>query len=62
MKENIWPKIKALESMPRFKGLGDNMQSESEDWNMWFDVEKAENAKFPGDYQKIFYNILEYIG
>ncbi len=50
--ESIWPKIKALESMPRFKGLGDNMQSDSDDWQSWFDVEKAESAKLPGDYEK----------
>lgn len=50
--ESIWPKIKALEGMPQFKGLGDNMQSDSEDWCTWFDVEKAETAKFPGEYEK----------
>jgi len=53
MPESIWPKIKALESMPRFKGLGDNMQSDSEDWCAWFDIEKAETAKFPGDYEQV---------
>ena len=50
--DNIWPKIKALESLPRFKGIGDNMQSDSDDWNAWFDIEKAEEAKFPGEYEK----------
>ena len=49
--ESIWPKLKALETMSRFKGLGDNMQSESEEWNMWFDNEKAEIAKPPGEYE-----------
>lgn len=50
--ESIWPKIKALESMSRFKGLGDNMQSDSDDWCAWFDAEKPETAKLPGEYQK----------
>ncbi|GMH84222.1 hypothetical protein TrST_g13493, partial [Triparma strigata] len=48
----IWPKIKALESMAAFKGLGDNMQSDSDDWSAFFDDEKAEKAKIPGDYEK----------
>ncbi len=52
MPESIWPKIKALEALPAFKGIGDNMQSESEEWSKWFEDEKAENAKLPGDYQK----------
>lgn len=50
--ENIWPRIKALETMSRFKGLGDNMQSDSEEWCSWFDSEKAEVAVLPGEYQK----------
>ena len=41
MDENIWKKVKALESMPRFKGIGDSMQSDSDDWGAWFDVEKG---------------------
>uniref|UniRef100_A0A7S2QUS9 Uncharacterized protein n=1 Tax=Triparma pacifica TaxID=91992 RepID=A0A7S2QUS9_9STRA len=52
MSEAIWGKIKALESMSSFKGLGDNMQSDSDDWRVWFDDEKAEKAKMPGDYEK----------
>jgi len=48
----IWPKIKALESQKRFNSLGDNMQSDSDDWLKWFDSEKPEDAKMPGDYQK----------
>ena len=52
MPEAIWPKVKALENMAAFKGLGDNMQSDSDDWNVFFDDEKAENAKLPGDYEK----------
>ena len=50
--ENLWPKIKGLESMKRFKGLGDNMQGDSDAWSSWFDKEKAEAAVLPGEYQK----------
>jgi len=48
----IWPKIKALETLKRFAGLGDNMQSDSDAWQRWFDSEMSEVAKLPGDYQK----------
>lgn len=49
---SIWPRIKALESLKRYQGLGDNMQSDSDEWQKWFDSEMPEVAKFPGDYQK----------
>jgi len=52
MTEAVWGKIKALEGMGSFKALGDNMQSDSDDWKAWFDDEKAEKAKMPGDYEK----------
>jgi len=48
----IWPRVKALENVKRFASLGDNMQSESDDWQKWFDAEMPEVAKLPGDYQK----------
>ena len=49
----IWPRIKALEGLKRYQGLGDSMQSDSDEWQKWFDGEMPEVAKFPGDYQKI---------
>jgi dynein heavy chain len=49
----IWPRIKALEGMKRYMGLGDSMQSDSDEWQRWFDGETPEVAKFPGEYQKI---------
>ena len=48
----IWPKVKALEGLKRFTGLGDNMQSDTDEWQKWFDSEMPEQAKLPGDYQK----------
>ncbi|CAM9625284.1 unnamed protein product, partial [Phaeothamnion confervicola] len=50
--ENLWPKVKALEGLKRFQNLGDAMQSDSDDWQAWFDDEKAEAAKLPGDLEK----------
>merc|ERR1712054_222407 len=47
--ENLWPKVKYLEGLKVFNGLGDIMQSDSDDWQEWFDNEHAENAKIPGD-------------
>lgn len=52
MDENIWKKVKALESMPRFKGIGDSMQSDSDDWETWFEVEKVEEADIPGSFKE----------
>ena len=48
----IWPRVKALEGLKRFGNLGDNIQSDSDDWQRWFDSEMPEVAKLPGDYQK----------
>jgi len=48
----IWPKVKALEGLKKFGNIGDNMQSDSDDWLKWFDSEMPESAKLPGDYQK----------
>lgn len=52
MPEAIWPRVKALEGLKRFLGLGDNMHSDSDEWQAWFDNPVPESAKLPGDYQK----------
>ena len=52
MPEQLWPKIKALEGLKQFSGLGDAMHSDSDDWLQWFDGATPEVAKFPGDWQK----------
>jgi dynein heavy chain, axonemal len=52
LSDSVWPKIKALEGLKRFSGLGDNMQSDSDDWMAFFDSEMPEIAKLPGDYQR----------
>lgn len=51
MNESIWAKVKALESMPRFKGIGDYMQGESDEWSAWFDIEKVEEVDIPGEFK-----------
>ena len=37
-------------------GLGDNMQSDNDEWQRWFDSEMPEIAKLPGDYQNCLSN------
>ena len=52
MSDTIWPKIKQIEGLPKLKGLGDNMQNESDDWKEWFNLPAPESSKMPGDYEK----------
>ena len=57
----IWPRIKALEGLKIFSTLGDNMQSDSDYWEKWFNSECPEATKLPGDYQKdvnTFYRLI----
>jgi dynein heavy chain, axonemal len=42
MPESLWPRVKALEGLKRFANLGDNMQSDSDEWLKWFDNEQPE--------------------
>jgi dynein heavy chain len=60
MPEAIWPKIKNLETLKVFSGLGDMMQADSDDWLVFFDNEHCETAKIPGDLKDIaiFHKIL----
>jgi dynein heavy chain len=53
MTESMWAKVKALEGMKCFNGLGDAMQADCDEWRIWFDNEQAENAKIPGDFKDI---------
>jgi dynein heavy chain len=60
MPELIWPKVKNLEKLKFFNGLGDMMQADSDDWLGYFDNEHCESAKVPGDLKdiSIFHKIL----
>jgi dynein heavy chain len=49
----VWSRVKGLGGYAKFKNLGDNMQGDSDDWQVWFDQPKPEDAKLPGDYQKV---------
>jgi dynein heavy chain len=51
--EALWPRIKALEGMKAFQGLGDAMQNEEDDWHKWFDNAQCENAKIPGEFKDL---------
>ena len=45
--EALWPKIKALEGLKQFSGLGAAMHSDSDDWLAWFDgADAASNLNF----------------
>jgi dynein heavy chain len=50
--EAVWSKVKALEGLPHFKGLGDAMQADTDDWRAWFDLPSPELAKVPGEFDK----------
>jgi len=50
--ESAWAKIKCLQGLPCFNRLGDDMQTDSDEWSDWFDVENVENAQLPGTYDK----------
>ncbi|KAA0166994.1 hypothetical protein FNF28_02917 [Cafeteria roenbergensis] len=50
---HIWPRVKALEKVkPVFEKLGDDMQTDSEEWKAWFDDEACEVRPPPGDYKE----------
>jgi dynein heavy chain len=48
----VWTRVKGLEGYPKFKNIGDSMQSDADDWQVWFDSPVPELSKLPGDYQK----------
>jgi dynein heavy chain len=60
MPEPLWPKVKFLEGMKIFKGLGDIMQTDTDEWQKWFDNEKAELEAPPGDLKDLseFHRLL----
>jgi len=50
MPESVWPKIKGLEALKQFKGLGDIMQTDYDDWEHWFELEYPDLEPCPGDF------------
>ena len=50
MPNYVWSRVKGLEHLEQFRGLGDNMISDCDDWKIWFDAEKPEESPMPGDY------------
>jgi hypothetical protein len=50
--EYTWPKLKASEGeKQRFRGLGDDLQSDNDEWCESFDVKIA---PLPSDYEQTF--------
>ncbi|KAF1335374.1 Dynein heavy chain, partial [Globisporangium splendens] len=49
----LWSKIKALEALKCFQGLGDAIQNDPDEWRKWFATEDAERQKLPGDFVKL---------
>jgi len=60
MPESVWSRVKALEALPTFEKLGDDMMGDSDDWQQYFDEEKPELVKMPGDYKNLsdFHKLL----
>jgi dynein heavy chain len=50
--QGTWARIKGLESITKFKGIGDQIQSESDEWQVWYDSENPESSRLPGDYER----------
>ena len=50
MTEAMWAKVRALEMIPEFQKLGDDMQQDHDDWLIWFNLEKPDQASLPGEY------------
>jgi dynein heavy chain, axonemal len=52
MPDAIWSKCKGLEEQmfSVFKGFGDELQSDSDEWKEWFDSSSPEETKMPGKY------------
>jgi dynein heavy chain len=54
MGESVWARIKKLEDLKGpFENIGDQMQSDCDDWKDYFNLEKPEMAKMPGDYKTL---------
>ena len=50
MTEVMWAKVRALEIIPEFEKLGDDMQQDVDEWHSWFNLEKPDQAPLPGEY------------
>ena len=52
--DNLWAKCKGLEEQmsDAFKGFGDELQNESDEWKEWFDSPNPEVSKIPGKFSE----------
>ena len=53
--ESLWAKCKGLEEQlySQFKGFGDDLQNDSDEWKEWFDSPTPENTNLPGKYGEL---------
>jgi dynein heavy chain len=61
MPESLWPKLKQLENIGEaFENIGDNMQTDDEEWMNWYNNARPDQIKFPGDYNNLsdFHKLL----
>lgn len=61
MPDVVWQRVKGLESIkPEFADLGDAMLAEHEKWKLWFDDEKPEQVRAPGEFKRLgdFHKLL----
>lgn len=49
----LWSKLKALETLKCFHGLGDGIQNDPDEWRKWFAAEDAEKQSIPGDFASL---------
>ncbi|KAL8008331.1 putative AAA+ ATPase domain, dynein heavy chain region D6 P-loop domain, immunoglobulin-like protein [Plasmopara halstedii] len=49
----IWGKVKALENVKAFQGLGDGIQNNPDEWRKWFASEDVERQEVPGEFTKL---------
>jgi len=54
MPESVWARVKALEELkkvhPNLETLGEDMQTDSDDWCAWFNGEQPEQDTMPGKW------------
>jgi dynein heavy chain len=53
LSQAIWAKIRALETMKCFQGIGDAFQNDPDAWCKWFASEDAEKQNLPGEFNKL---------
>eukprot|EP00516_Mucochytrium_quahogii_P000925 CAMPEP_0203746968 /NCGR_PEP_ID=MMETSP0098-20131031/2236_1 /ASSEMBLY_ACC=CAM_ASM_000208 /TAXON_ID=96639 /ORGANISM=" , Strain NY0313808BC1" /LENGTH=4160 /DNA_ID=CAMNT_0050635227 /DNA_START=190 /DNA_END=12669 /DNA_ORIENTATION=+ len=53
MSDSTWAKLKGMENIVGLETLGDDIMGDSDEWREWFNQEKPEDHKMPGQYSKM---------